>query len=62
YKQLNTLDDDTLKELATEALTIALKFGVESAVMQTLLSVLYEACDEDEDKLKALLDSLGFDA
>ena len=61
HQKLATLDAGTLTELATEALIAADQSGVES-VIQYVLRALYEACDEDEDKMKALLDSLGFDA
>jgi hypothetical protein len=59
HRQLGTLDTGTLKELASEALIAAVKSGLEP-VIQYVREDLFEACDEDEEKLKALLDSLGF--
>ena len=56
--RINVLDSKQLHQLALEALTQADKSGLES-VAQYVLGSLYEACDNDEHKLKGFFESLG---
>jgi tetratricopeptide (TPR) repeat protein len=56
--RLGSLDRDELEKLAAKALTMAGRSGVES-VSQYVMGALYEACDEDKDKIEDLLKTIS---